>query len=208
MPSQTFIRLPEKRQQQLNEILINTFYERPLSQVRVSEIVTKMGMSRGAFYKYFTDLQDAYNYILKTSADEIHRHILQHIQQADDDLFLGLTNYLKTVTSLDHQSSNWRRLLLFVQGSNLAAYQRPKDLSDPELKRWQEMLTTSHILMPNKAEAVSFLYFIMALVLNALTDYIANDWSPETLLHDFNYRLQWLSQGVLPQTNLGDDAND
>ena len=46
------------------QILLENFYNCHVSQVKVSEIVEAMQMSRGAFYKYFQDLEDAYTYLI------------------------------------------------------------------------------------------------------------------------------------------------
>lgn len=65
MPKDTFINLPIERQSRIETILLDIFSEKHLSRVNVSEIVEKMQMSRGSFYKYFEDLEDAYQYIIK-----------------------------------------------------------------------------------------------------------------------------------------------
>lgn len=56
MPKKTFLNLPETRQAEIRDLLLTIFYEKPVSQVKVSEIVTALQMSRGIFYKYFEDL--------------------------------------------------------------------------------------------------------------------------------------------------------
>ena len=48
----------------------------------------------------------------------------------------------------------------------------------------------------NEAEAISFLYFIMALVIQAWNDYIANDWSSEQLIEDLSFKVKWLKEGL------------
>lgn len=53
MPKETFFNISKEKQQWILEILLDTFYDQHISQVKVSEIVEAMGMSRGAFYKYF-----------------------------------------------------------------------------------------------------------------------------------------------------------
>ena len=53
MPKETFLNLPKSKQAVIDDILLQTFCAQSISQVKVSQIVDQMGMSRGAFYKYF-----------------------------------------------------------------------------------------------------------------------------------------------------------
>lgn len=46
-------------------------------------------MSRGAFYKYFDDLEDAYTYIINKYAVVIHQDIIKYIQD-DRNQFLSV----------------------------------------------------------------------------------------------------------------------
>lgn len=59
MPHATFLKLSLPKRQRIEAILFETFHHQPLSQVKVSDIVTKMGVKRGAFYKHFVDIEDA-----------------------------------------------------------------------------------------------------------------------------------------------------
>ncbi len=71
MPKETFLNLSQKKKQHIEQILLEKFYNRHISQVKVSEIVEAMQMSRGAFYKYFQDLEDAYSYLIHKYAMKI-----------------------------------------------------------------------------------------------------------------------------------------
>ncbi|MDN6617248.1 MAG: TetR/AcrR family transcriptional regulator, partial [Enterococcus sp.] len=64
MPKKTFLNLSEVRQAEIRDLLVTIFYEKPVSQVKVSDIVEALQMSRGIFYKYFEDLNDAYDYLI------------------------------------------------------------------------------------------------------------------------------------------------
>jgi hypothetical protein len=50
--------------------------------------------------------------------------------------------------------------------------------------------------MPTLEEQVSFLYFSMKLVIDSLTDMLANHWGREELLQDFRYKTHWLTKGI------------
>ena len=63
-------------------------------------------------------------------------------------------------------------------------------------KKWLELLRINHFSIQSSEEAVSFLYFSMTLVMNTLTDLIANNWPKEELLKDFRYKSRWIAEGI------------
>lgn len=54
-----------------------------------------MGMSRGAFYKYFQDLEGAYLYTIESSSHIVHQDILKFVNENKQHFFLGIERYLE-----------------------------------------------------------------------------------------------------------------
>lgn len=198
MPNSTFMNLDSAKKDMMNRILLHAFYEKHISQVTVSEIVTAMGMSRGAFYKYFTDLQDAYTYILSTQATLIHQTILQAIDANHSDYFVGIKDYLIWCASLDRTSDNWKGLSLFILSGDSSANKRvPLPADSPLIKQWLDLLEDNQFIIHSVEEAISFLYFSMNLVMETLADFLVNDWSLEQLLTDYDFKVRWLKDGLI-----------
>lgn len=198
MPHDTFLNLSDIKKQTIDSILLNTFYNQPISQVSVSEIVIQMKMSRGAFYKYFEDLEDAYTYIINKYAVVIHQDIIKYIQDDRNQFFMGIEKYLIWCSKLDHDSEYWKSLRLLTESNDLSAYKRfPLASDSPLVTQWTDILVASDIIIEDHDEAISFLFFIMELVMNSLTGYIANDWTTEELVKDYRYRVKWITYGLL-----------
>lgn len=197
MPHDTFLNLSLPKRQRIESILLETFHHQPLSQVKVSDIVTKMGMSRGAFYKYFVDLEDANNHMISVSARQIHIAIMEHIVDAEEDLFQGIRQFLLEMTQLSSEDSKRMMLTFLTKSDHLLISKRRKVPAESEMfTAWFAILAKNQLWIKDEAEAISFLYFIMALVIQAWNDYIANDWSSDELLADFNYKVKWLREGL------------
>lgn len=197
MPNDTFLNLPVNRKEIIDSILLNTFYDQPVSQVKVSEIVSQMKMSRGAFYKYFEDLEDAYTYIINKYAIAIHQDIILYIQEDKNQFFTGIEKYLIWCSQLDHMSEYWKSLRLLTESNDLSAYKRfPLASDSPLVTQWTDILLASDIIINSHDESVSFLFFIMELVMNSLTGYIANDWTTDELVTDYRFRVKWITLGV------------
>lgn len=193
MPKKTFQNLPATRQAEIRDILLAVFYKKPVSQVKVSEIVTALQMSRGIFYKYFEDLNDAYDYLIHFYAGQIHGEIIEYMTQQESDFFQGIETFLLLYVHLDSQSDRYRQLVLLAENGHLFSY-RPK--INHGLDAWSELLKKNNFIMPTLEEQISFLYFSMKLVIDSLTDMLVNHWNEEELLTDFRFKTHWLLEGI------------
>ena len=193
MPKKTFLNLPETRQAEIRDLLLTIFYEKPVSQVKVSEIVTALQMSRGIFYKYFEDLNDAYDYLIHYYAGQIHGEIIDYMTRQEGDFFQGIEAFLLLYVDLDTRTTRYRQLVLLAQNSYLFSY-RPE--ADHGVEAWEDLLQKNHFDMPSPEELISFLYFSMKLVIDSLTDMLANQWGADELLRDFHFKTRWLLEGI------------
>ena len=197
MPKETFLNLAEERRQAIINVLLKNFSEQHISQVKVSAIVSGIGMSRGAFYKYFEDLEDAYRFTISYFSAQIHRDILQYIEKDSQDFFLGIENYLGWCATLKPGSNYWQTIKLLTESTDLNNHRR-RDIPDDSsmLKGWYSLLSANHFAIDSKDEALSFLYFTMDLTMDTLTDFIANRWSKDQLIQEFRFKRKWLESGI------------
>ncbi|MBO6020728.1 MAG: TetR/AcrR family transcriptional regulator [Aeriscardovia sp.] len=72
MTNPTFNRLKNPKKAAIERALLLEFSSYPLSEATVSRIVEEAGISRGAFYVYFSDLKDAYLYICREIIRRVH----------------------------------------------------------------------------------------------------------------------------------------
>ena len=86
MVKQTFKNLPSAKRRRIEAVLLEEFSTYPLADAKVSHIVKNANIARGAFYKYFTDLTEAYQYLYQVAILEIHIPITRanHILAASD----------------------------------------------------------------------------------------------------------------------------
>lgn len=196
MPKSTFFNLSTNKRQWVEDILLNVFYDRHISQVRVSEIVDQMQMARGSFYKYFEDLEDAHLYLIRRSSGEIHQDILQEIYRGGD-FFQGVENYLKKAAETDHGGTCWKKLQLLTKSSDIFAKRR-EDITPeaPMFIGWQKVLQDSQIQLASFEEELAFLYFAMELVMDSLTAFVVNKWDEATLIKEYRYKVGWLRNGL------------
>lgn len=200
MPKTTFMNLNDEKSEHVYNILIEAFYNKNVSQVTVSEIVDALEMSRGAFYKYFDDIYDAYHTTVKKCAAAIHGKIMQSIQENEHDFLTGLKEYLLWCAELDQTSTDWKKIqLLTLSNANIYAKRtlKPENFKDSNIVNdWVELLEANTFHFDSNEEAFYFLYYIERLVITSLQDFVINKWSTEELLKDFSYKKKWIINGI------------
>ena len=197
MPKATFLNLTVDKQEKIEMILLATFYNRHISQVKVSEIVEKMGMSRGAFYKYFNDLEDAHQYVVQKASVAVHREILTFVYTMSDDLFAGIKTYLKKIAGVDKTAKEWQQIQLLTANPTIFAKRNSHNNGQNAMAlQWQELLIKNDISLDTLAESQELLFLIMDLVMEVLTAFIVNDWGEKELVDVYQLRIKWLKQGI------------
>ena len=98
MVKSTFTNLPTAKRQKIEAVLLEEFSTYPLAQAKVSHIVKKADIARGAFYKYFDDLTDAYLYMYHIAIETIHTNMSPD-EKFDPDHF-----YDRVICCISHAS--------------------------------------------------------------------------------------------------------
>lgn len=75
MATPTFLRLPQEKREHIEQAMLDEFSRVPLQEAQVSNIVKRSGIARGAFYRYFVDITEAYRYMLSLALRDIHEGI-------------------------------------------------------------------------------------------------------------------------------------
>ena len=81
MPSTTFENLNLQKKELITNALLTEFSQHSLASAQVARIVKQAGIARGAFYKYFTDLTEAYQYLYQVAILEIHTPIKAFVDE-------------------------------------------------------------------------------------------------------------------------------
>lgn len=116
MVKATFINLPEEKRARITAALLKEFSQYPLAKSQVARIVKNAQIARGAFYEYFDDLTDAYQYLYQQAIKTIHMGI-----RPDGEFDVGFF-YQSVVNFVDEtQNSKYRELMKLHMLQNKAA---------------------------------------------------------------------------------------
>lgn len=189
MPKETFYNLNETKQNKIDDILLNIFAKNNIATISVSQIVNEMQMSRGAFYKYFTDLFDAYQYITSKAMIYIHKGILAEIHNNDYHLYQGLRSYVLKFARLNNEDLLYKYFILLnnVQNDDLISLPSSLDIED-----WQIIFEKSALEFNDNQEKISYLIFIMSNLVSILKRSLKKEWNDKQLLRQYDYFISWL----------------
>lgn len=93
MPKATFFNLPEKKRASLIKACEREFSRVPVFEASIANIVKSAGISRGSFYQYFEDKEDAYYYILHEQAKRRNQAFKHQLHVHEGDLFEAITAF-------------------------------------------------------------------------------------------------------------------
>lgn len=91
MVSETFRNLSDEKKEKIAKALLKEFSTYPLAKAQVARIVKDAGIARGAFYKYFGDLKDAYGYLYSLAMKEVHMGPPTRLKEFDPEFFYKMT---------------------------------------------------------------------------------------------------------------------
>lgn len=93
MPTQRFYRLSEDKQRVIYEAARKEFARVPYEKVSINQIVKNADISRGSFYTYFKDKDDAMKYVMEENYTQM-RSVCEDALESNGGEYLGM---LKTL---------------------------------------------------------------------------------------------------------------
>ncbi|RVU70442.1 MULTISPECIES: TetR/AcrR family transcriptional regulator [Lactobacillus] len=158
MVKSTFINLPDAKKQRVTAALLAEFSNHALTDAQVAQIVKDANIARGAFYKYFDDLTDAYTYLYQIAIQDIHV-TMQPDAKFDPDFF-----YERVLNFLDEAGhSKYKKMMRLHMLYNEAAIPGSMKTNSEQLLKmtpeiWSAMVLSHEVIVSvfadpdNKAE--------------------------------------------------------
>lgn len=196
MPKQTFVNLSESKKAAIDLILIDLYSQFPASLVTVSDVIKKSTFSRAAFYKYFEDIEDAHQYIVRVGTDHVHHDIMTYINQEPNNIFGGIEKYLLSISHLDPKSTEYKMLSMLIKNGSVQIPKSTEHLNAAMVDPWISILKDNHIKISNAQESIAFLYFIMDLTMDSIGYYVLGSQNKDEMIKNYQYKVQWVEKGI------------
>lgn len=194
MPKQTFNNLPVERQTEILAACRLEFEENSLATSSVSNIVSRLNIARGSFYKYFEDLEDCYFYLLSIETKEIHALFLELMRETDFNLADCLEKYGERVAREIHQQSKYMLYKNRYLGWTPALQLRWQDycrLNDVEVGRISEIID-----LDSKRVLLEIMQILKAVVHNIVEQNFLENWSEQEFVNVYKRQIAILINGL------------
>ncbi len=87
MPTERFYHLPEEKKRLIQEAVIQEFSRVPLDKVSINKILKSAEISRGSFYTYFRDKEDAFQFVFEDFVEQIQLYCKEAIIKMSGDFW-------------------------------------------------------------------------------------------------------------------------
>ena len=109
MPTLRFEKLNTTKKKKIVKALDKVLSNQNLNAITVSDIVREAGISRGSFYTYFDDVEDATEYLIKILSNEYLSTFHSCIEEESYDYWAGVKKFYKLQKN-DFLAANKKRI--------------------------------------------------------------------------------------------------
>lgn len=188
MPKATFYNLDEEKKQNITNVLISEFSQKPYSEVNVKTIVERLGIARGSFYQYFNNLEDSYFYILDNKTYDIHILFMTTLKNNKGDVSKSLEEFGNDIAEIIFRKEVYKlyknRYLYWDESLNANWEHTHKDFKNA----FNEAL--------NMGVDEEKIFFFSAVVHSLIERNYREEWDRETFLEKYRIHIEWIKGGI------------
>lgn len=120
MPTIRFERLADEKKEAICEAIRQEFIRVPYHLISINQIIKNANISRGSFYTYFVDKDDAVAYVLNESVLTMNKLYLEALEQSQGDFVKMLRLVFEAFVEKSHSDDGQMRMMktLFFQQNN------------------------------------------------------------------------------------------
>ncbi|MHC5248183.1 TetR family transcriptional regulator [Enterococcus sp. LJL90] len=203
MPKTTFFNLSKEKQERIFKAAVGVFSNTPLREAKVSEIIKQADISRGAFYKYFENVDDLFQWTYQQIKVDAHNLIFTALENTKGDLFLALEmfflDFLKSVDSSHYQGYFKVMMLNGEVELDQQVLATPPNGETQEVgiqKQFFTLINTRDLKLTNGREYQELVNFIMDIMHQLIKQHLIMHQPSKKTKAQFRQRLLWIENGV------------
>ncbi len=161
MVKQTFKNLSMERQREILSVAYEEFALKRYQNVSLSEIIKRLGLAKGSFYRYFSGKKDLYAYLLQEGTKIRYKNLSTILKQSDIDIFDIIRLNLQAIIQSDKENPLISGFIYQVMQER--EYCEVSELIEKEFSdamvRTREVLSLPHIRNKLNISDVDFVAF-------------------------------------------------
>ena len=205
MPTLAFDKLSKIKQQKLINDGIEVFSKLKYKSTNVNEITKALGITRTAFYYYFSDKKDFYEYLLFTKREDfLTKHVYNRSVKLDIfELLLELFDYLASFKNTNEEGffKDLFSNIDYMEQTQLLELIVLKD----DIKNFSYINGLEKFSMDRKEEVIEFVVLLFSMVFISMLKYYSTDNSRENAKNDLDKKLRYLQNGIIKKEYRGDN---
>ena len=196
MPSETFFRLPESKQERIVQAIKDEIARAPFEEFSIGNVIRNCGISRGSFYQYFHNKEDIFFYLISDYQNKIIQDIISTMQGNDGDLFDMLEIVFRhAVRLLCYKDSRQFRHNLFCNVHLFEAIWKQDGYPQERIQNYDRIrsyVNPAHLNLTDPQEINSLLEICINSALKDVAYIFITDESEEQVLNRFFVKLRLL----------------
>lgn len=186
MPKEVFFRLKKEKQDLIIQALIDEFEQKTLHEATVKSIIERLNISRGSFYQYFFDLEEAYFFILDKKFNFVHISFLKLYDKYNKDLKKTLLEYKDFLVTEIYKPENYN----FFKNRYLSwSFQLEYDFK--KYKEKNNSCIEFEKMYNNKQFAI--IKVLMHMIIKNIFLY---KWPKETFIKEYEQLVKFIMEGI------------
>ena len=200
MPSVTFLHLPKEKQEKIIGTCKKEFTSCTLNHASINKIIKDADISRGSFYQYFTDIEDAYFYIIFSYRNDLFNKLFYYIKLNNNDLiegFLSLFDYICFYKLTKVEEKFFHNIILNMNNYHQKRLNNDKcDFYETNRKKLLEIVDTSKFndFAKDNIEEVFTLLFHM--LMHSIVPVFIKKTDKNISKQHFNKRIRLIEGGI------------
>ncbi|SFG21903.1 transcriptional regulator, TetR family [Halobacillus alkaliphilus] len=201
MPKKTFFNLPEDKKQSLVEACRIEFSRVPLHEASISNMIKVCGISRGSFYQYFEDKEDAFYYLLKEKSKQRQETFILFLKETDGNIYEAVTKLFEVVMEEfeEEENRNFFKHVFLNMNHKIQNTFTNGETEDKFLQYLDDIkvhLDQSQFNTENDEEFYHAIHLIRMLMFNNIVRHFAKGLTKEEAMKNFTLELNLLKRGI------------
>lgn len=201
MPKATFFNLPEKKRHSLIKAAEMEFSRVPVFEASIANIVKTAEISRGSFYQYFEDKEDAYYYILHEQVKRRNREFMFHLEEYGGNLFDAITAYYYQILidlPDDEEHNLFRNALLNVTHQVETIFNESIEghIKKEGLHEIAELINKDLLNIETDKELTHVVQIISAIAFRNFVEKFTKELTDEEAISNFKIEMNLLKKGL------------
>ncbi len=140
MPTQKFINLTDSKKKTILTAMCREFMNIPYSEIRISSLIQKAGISRASFYLYFDDKEDLLNCIAESWVEAILEKLAEAFKQSDGSYYESMKFWMSQALENDISREVWKVYKRVMEEEDFTKKSKLGALQFKESPRWRQTI--------------------------------------------------------------------